>query len=752
MTATRALRATVFAASLVGAIAICSTVGGVRSGSAIWPVLLAATVGGGLPVLLAPRWRTPWWATLSSAAVMLSSLSASFPGTTLAGLPTPETFDRLHHGAGALRAALSGTVPYRPVAGLVVVAAVLSGASALLSQLLVDTGWAARGSRGPHRLLALAPPLTLVACASLLGSIGTATVLSFAAVPVTLAVLALPEGRDVGSPRHRARSFPTASLVGAVAVSASALAGISVSAAGTPAASGATPVSAADVVSDVAGVERSAPTTVLFTSTAPVSTYWELGVLDAFAGGAWVPDPATAAALDGNGPPEPSRPVDPTARAGTFRTTVDLRALTGRLVPLPPDTRTVDAPFPVVRTASGAVAPAGLPPGARYSATVTSSPPPLDQPANPTVGLGPEALASALSLPPLPPVLGMTARSVAGDAVDPRAAAQRLENWFRSGAFRYSLAPGRPPSGVAGLVDFVTNTRVGDCEQFAGAFAVLARMIGLPTRVVIGFTGGVRQSDGTDAVRGVDAHAWPEVYLGPADGWVSFEPTPSRPAGELAPADVVGPAGLPTTTPQPTAPPVTGPPPTIAPPASLPGTSPPTVPVVAARSGGPGTAVVGVALTGALLVLLGSTALVLALRRRARGRARRLADPWADSWETVERAFGEVGRIRPSGHSPSAWIDSLASLATAGDGPDADRILSLLHDARTVAALLEQSVYAAQQPGPADAERADRAATRVSLALRDPNVRRALVAVVGASAAGPVSGDAHTTGSAMIRA
>ena len=55
----------------------------------------------------------------------------------------------------------------------------------------------------------------------------------------------------------------------------------------------------------------------------------------------------------------------------------------------------------------------------------------------------------------------------------------------------------------------------------------MTRSIGLPTRVAVGFTPGELEDDGSYHVRSLNAHAWPEVYLGGA-GWVAFEPTPGR--------------------------------------------------------------------------------------------------------------------------------------------------------------------------------------------------------------------------------
>ena len=131
-----------------------------------------------------------------------------------------------------------------------------------------------------------------------------------------------------------------------------------------------------------------------------------------------------------------------------------------------------------------------------------------------------------------------------------------------------SGTPSNPPPAPVGtdpLVSFLTQTRVGSCEQFAGAFVVLTRSLGLPSRVVVGFTAGRYSGPGEVTIRGADAHAWPQVYLGPRAGWVSFEPTPQQPRGEVAPEGVVGPSGVNATTPttssgsQTTAPPPTPP-------------------------------------------------------------------------------------------------------------------------------------------------------------------------------------------------
>ena len=127
-----------------------------------------------------------------------------------------------------------------------------------------------------------------------------------------------------------------------------------------------------------------------------------------------------------------------------------------------------------------------------------------------------------------PVVAGLAAEVTAGTTTD-YDAALALQQWFRS-EFTYSLdvAPGHDGSVIE---RFLTETRQGYCEQFAGSFAAMARTLGIPARVAVGFTPGDAQvlDDGTTryTVRGEHAHAWPEVFIAGA-GWVPFEPTPSR--------------------------------------------------------------------------------------------------------------------------------------------------------------------------------------------------------------------------------
>ncbi|MFL6204510.1 MAG: transglutaminaseTgpA domain-containing protein [Acidimicrobiales bacterium] len=130
----------------------------------------------------------------------------------------------------------------------------------------------------------------------------------------------------------------------------------------------------------------------------------------------------------------------------------------------------------------------------------------------------------------LPEDFSPRVRQLAQDTVEgeptPAAQARALQDYLRT--FRYSLTV-QPGSSESAIEDFLFVDKVGYCEQFAGAFAAMARSVGIPARVAVGFTPGQLDPDAEDTyiVRGEYAHAWPEVYIAGA-GWVPYEPTPGR--------------------------------------------------------------------------------------------------------------------------------------------------------------------------------------------------------------------------------
>ncbi|WP_322936559.1 transglutaminase family protein [Nocardioides bizhenqiangii] len=255
-------------------------------------------------------------------------------------------------------------------------------------------------------------------------------------------------------------------------------------------------------------------------------------------------------------------------------------------------------------------------------------------------------------------------------------AALLLQAFFRRN-FEYSLEDA--PEGIGGNVfeTFLSPTapdgRTGYCEQFASAMAVMARIVGIPARVAVGFLQPDDLGNGNYEYSSYDLHAWPELYFEGA-GWVRFEPTPSGRAGPVpdyaaVPVDVSDPTD--NTGPTETGP--TG--------ADIPEPSGPTASVVpqdqaaggddAADEGVDWTVVVlRVALLLLALALIG--ALALAPRFfRGRARTRRLAGTPEDVWDELRSTAIDLGLTWPTGRSPHEvgrfLVDHL------GDRSDSDR-------------------------------------------------------------------------------
>jgi hypothetical protein len=128
------------------------------------------------------------------------------------------------------------------------------------------------------------------------------------------------------------------------------------------------------------------------------------------------------------------------------------------------------------------------------------------------------------------PELPQLAREITAGAASPFDAAIALQRWFTTeGGFTYSTDV-QGGAGEDALAAFLEQ-RVGYCEQFSATMALMARAVGIPARVVVGFTQGSRDGD-LFVVRGTDAHAWPELWMGSA-GWVRFEPTPGNPTTRI---------------------------------------------------------------------------------------------------------------------------------------------------------------------------------------------------------------------------
>jgi transglutaminase-like putative cysteine protease len=257
--------------------------------------------------------------------------------------------------------------------------------------------------------------------------------------------------------------------------------------------------------------------------------YWRLTSLDIFDGNVWSSRGSFSGAggqLEGLGAvPE---------NAVRFQQQFTISALAAIWLPAAFEPREIDSRGTDVRwepeTGTLIVSPSyDTSDGLTYE--VTSELPAFDPAQLQDTGPPPEEIRlRGLDLPAnFPPAIRDLAAQVTGAAVGPYAQALALQDFFRNtGGFTYSLNVA-PSHSTSAMEDFLFVSKAGYCEQFAGTFAAMARAIGLPARVAVGFTPGIPDPAvrGLYHVRGEHAHAWPEVWINGA-GWVPFEPTPGR--------------------------------------------------------------------------------------------------------------------------------------------------------------------------------------------------------------------------------
>ena len=330
-----------------------------------------------------------------------------------------------------------------------------------------------------------------------------------------------------------------------------------------------------------------------------------------------------------------------------------------------------------------------------------------------------------VALPAVPERVRAEARLATTGASTPYERALALQSYFRQSNFVYDLnaSPGHDEQA---LENFLFRTRRGYCEQFAGAYAVLARSIGLPTRVAVGFTPGETDDKGVYHVRGLNAHAWPEVYLA-GSGWVAFEPTPGRgaPGTEAY-------TGLP----EAQASPQQGAAATTAVPTTAVGPDDPSTPSTTAAPGSadtgadeaetrplwrhPAVLVVLGMLTAAALVLVAIPLAKRVRRRRKRAGAVTPADQVWVAWTEAADAVARAGALR----RPAETLDEHAVRAGAGaalPSPAANALATLARDAAAAS-------YSPEPLSEEAAQRARSSADTVEAAVNGMATKRQRVA------------------------
>jgi len=650
---------------------------------------------------------------------------------TAYGIPTPGTLDALVESVRTAFGQFEDVkAPADPFEGFVVATAVAVWAGAIVGD------WAAFRSDAPVE--AVLPAASLFAVASVLGADVDRVPLTGAWIAAVLAFVLVRRADRVGRTStwvgdHRTHGPRSLVLLGlALALAATLVAALV--GPRLPGAEADAVVSLTELGDDDPGTRVTVSPLVdirsrlvqqadveVFTVRSDVRSYWRLTSLETFDGAIWKSNGSYGRAsgdLDDGVPVASDRIV--------FDQQFQIAALSQIWLPAAYEPQAVQVEDAVrYDEVSGTLIVDTEVPTSDGAAYAVRSALPQHQPdalASASLQVPADLAATYLQLPEgFSPEVRSLAASITQGATSPYEAALRLQDHFREG-FAYDIAVDLDHD-IGDLETFLFEVRAGYCEQFAGAYAAMARSIGLPARVAVGFTPGIPDpSDPTlYRVRGEHAHAWPEVFLGEY-GWVAFEPTPGRgaPFAEQytgVPEQQAAPVGDGGSTPTTVAPaPEPSPTPTTAP-----GQTPPTFPEEA--DGDVGTEAPGeeranpwpARLLAALAVVVGALVLYLlgvlafgavrhvSRRRRAADPVARVALAWEESLEVARRAGVRVRRS-------ATQSQAAAEIAR--------RIPAVEEPIRALAATVEAAAYAPSPPDEATGETALELADRVGEGAR----------------------------------
>ncbi len=168
-----------------------------------------------------------------------------------------------------------------------------------------------------------------------------------------------------------------------------------------------------------------------------------------------------------------------------------------------------DPEHPVTRYEADSVLPMRTSRGAKNRTTASPAP----------------VLREYLQLPAVDPRVKELAQKITANSSGPFERASALEGYLRSHfGYTLQLPTTRPQDPIA---NFLFERRQGHCEYFASAMAVMLRSLGIPSRVVNGFSGGEFNDVSSQyVIRASEAHSWVEAFI-PGEGWVEFDPTPA---------------------------------------------------------------------------------------------------------------------------------------------------------------------------------------------------------------------------------
>ncbi|WP_314149018.1 DUF3488 and transglutaminase-like domain-containing protein [uncultured Leifsonia sp.] len=416
-----------------------------------------------------------------------------------------------------------------------------------------------------------------------------------------------------------------------------------------------------------------------YTTSAATGQYLKLASLDQFTGSVWKHRERDTKRLSDGAALGPVAGLSDQVKTVTVQTTVQIDDMTSRWLPAPYPVQSVKGLNgtwswdPDDLTIGGINATTQ---GQKYTASSLLLQPTADQ-LKAAGGIVPAEIERDLFLPPnMPAIIGKTALEATAGAVSEYDKAVALQDYFRDNGYVYStqtpLKQGYDGDGARVIATFLT-VKSGYCVHFASAMALMARSLGIPSRVAEGYlpgasSGGTANNPGEYTVTSDDLHAWPELYFAGV-GWVPFEPTVGR-----------------GTVPAYTRPETT---PTVPVPGSTTGstTAPkrvvPTDPanVAGASSTTPPSPLQPVLSGAGVAVLVLAVLLTPAVLRRVRRRTRlrRLGEEWGGAsvvWDELRDTARDLGWSAPDTETPRVFAGRIAA-AVAGT-PGEDAVLRLL--------------------------------------------------------------------------
>ncbi|MEU4519324.1 transglutaminaseTgpA domain-containing protein [Amycolatopsis sp. NPDC024027] len=476
---------------------------------------------------------TAWRPLLLLLAGLLAVIETVLFPTTAAGLPTGETVSALASGVtDSWQLTLQSTWPARPSPDQLLFVPLLALAAGVLGTELV--------LRARKPMVALIPSFAVVVVSQLYvalsGLAAVAAGLGYAAVVGALLALSRPGAEKPASRRRRrAPAFASGVPVVVLGLGAAAAAGMLLPAPGPafslkqdqPAQVSGRVTGPLDDIAD----RLQHPDVPLFSVHGDARPdRWPLVVLETFDGVNWTPG-GHYRRLGAQLPRSPLVSVPSQERTATIR----LGDLDGPWLPSQTWPAAVSGADPLVEESQGSL---WLPrPAGEYRLSWWEPQVPVADLAAAAIDQRAPGGLGAIGEPPAD--VEAMARAAAGGLHPGFQAALTLERFFREG-YHTAAGPGLPSGhGWPQLRKFLIETRRGTSEQFAAAYVALARIVGIPARLVVGFRSPAGPAAGGGyTVRNGDVLAWPEVAVAGA-GWVPLDPTGTTRLGGAG-----GPAGL----------------------------------------------------------------------------------------------------------------------------------------------------------------------------------------------------------------